>query len=730
MNASSAPGAAREIVRIFVSYAREDKHWLDASYRFRLVPFLADSLRREGVEFWIDQKLVIADDYQALIESEIDRAQIALLIVSQSFLNSEFIEKVELPRIAERAQRGNMLIAPVLVEPCGWRDYPLIAKQHMVPAETPLIDYTENEARWAKVRYEILENLKTQVSRIRASAPAKAAPAAASGHSSAPVERMAALSEAKAPVYAAAAAVQPGRAGSGASTAVAERPAAEASAGSIHEAIKGVGKAEKSLRVALLYKRSARPDDHVLGLLEAGLGAAGHEVFIDRHLTAGIEWATEIERQVRGADAVIPLLSATSILSEMLEAEVKIASDAAGKQFGKPRILPVRVNFEESLPEPFFSILGRLQYALWRSPGDDRALIKYMLDSLAAKEPPKLLRNEVPGGTVPLESPYYIVQAADLDFAAAIENADESIVCVKGARQMGKTSLLARGMQQARQAGRTVVSIDLERLNQSSLAEIDSLYKGLGEMIAIQLNLDVFPDDTWKATRAPNINFENYIRRVVLSKIEGHLILAMDELDRLFSFPYANDVFGMFRGWHEERRGNPDSPWKKLTMAFVYATEPHLFITNQNMSPFNVGTRIEMHDFGLDQVEKLNHLYKDPMQSPAEVKRFYELLNGQPYLTRRGFYEMTTHGKSLEELEAVADTDEGPFGDHLRRILVMLAGDKALLDVVRSFVNGQPIPDQASFYRLRSGGLISGVLPQDAQFRCGIYGTYLKRHLA
>ena len=72
----------------------------------------------------------------------------------------------------------------------------------------------------------------------------------------------------------------------------------------------GPSAAKSTLRVAILYKRDAQPDEHVLNLLEAELRAQGHAVFIDRHLTVGVEWAKEIERQVRTADAVIPLLSA------------------------------------------------------------------------------------------------------------------------------------------------------------------------------------------------------------------------------------------------------------------------------------------------------------------------------------------------------------------------------------------------------------------------------------
>jgi hypothetical protein len=485
----------------------------------------------------------------------------------------------------------------------------------------------------------------------------------------------------------------------------------------------------KTLRVALLYKRSAQPDDHVLSVLESGLRSAGHEVFVDRHLRIGVEWAREIERQVRESDAVIPLLSAASVQSEMLGMEVQIASDAALQQFGKPRILPVRVDYSDGLPEPFYSILGQLQYHLWSSTRNDVELLTHLLDSLAAREQPKLIRDETPGGAVPLESPYYIVQPSDLEFHAALDRQD-SIVLVKGARQMGKTSLLARGLQQARKAGKTVALADFQKLNQVNLADIESLYKGLGAMIADQLNLDVFPEEVWRPGRAPSVNFERYIRREILDKTEGHLILAMDEVDRLFPCPYASEVFGLFRSWHNERAVDPDGPWKRLTIAIVYATEAHLFITDQNQSPFNVGTRLELHDFGIEQVEKLNHLYKDPIQSIEDLKRFYALLNGQPYLTRRGFYELTNQGKSVDRLIEVAESDEGPFGDHLRRILVLLARDEKLLEVVRNFVHGQPIPDPTSFYRLRSGGLIVGASAQDARFRCNIYRAYLARHLA
>jgi serine/threonine protein kinase len=486
--------------------------------------------------------------------------------------------------------------------------------------------------------------------------------------------------------------------------------------------------ANTPLKIALLYKRNAQPDEHVLSLLEAELRAQGHDVFIDRHLTVGVEWAKEIERQVRTADAVIPLLSASSIASEMIAYEVQIAHEAAGEQDGKPRLLPVRIDYEGALPDPLASILAPIQYVLWSNVGDDERLKEELLNSLQAAEAPQPLTNiEPPGGAVPLDSKFYLVRPTDDLFLDAIRRRD-SIVLVKGARQMGKTSLLARGLQQARAAGTQVINTDFQKLNASHLETIESLFMTLGELIADQLDLDVYPEEVWKPRRAPSINFERYIRREVLEKISRPLVWGLDEVDRLFTCPYASEVFGLFRTWHNERAVDPSAPWGRLTLAIVYATEAHLFITDQNQSPFNVGTRLELKDFSIEQVGELNARHGSVL-SQAELSRYYQLVGGHPYLVRRGFHEMTTDNLDLAAFEALADRDEGPFGDHLRRILVLLARDPALCDVVRLILRGEPCPSVEDFYRLRSAGVMAGDSVQDVKPRCQLYATYLKRHL-
>ncbi|HEV7869583.1 MAG TPA: AAA-like domain-containing protein [Chthoniobacteraceae bacterium] len=484
-------------------------------------------------------------------------------------------------------------------------------------------------------------------------------------------------------------------------------------------------------RVALIYKRHAEPDETLLAALEAELTAAGCSIFVDRHLRVGLDWAREIENEIRKADAVIPLLSPAAEGSEMLEDELRTAYQAAQQQGGRPRLLPVRVNWEGPLRKELAALLDPIHYLLWRGPEDTTKVVAQLLEALAQPpvEPERRPRQlETPGGAMPLDSQFYLERPSDVELHAAIARR-ESFVLLEGARQMGKTSLLARGLQRARSAGAKVACIDFQTLNLSDLATLESLYLTLGTTLANQLDLERFPEEVWRPKAGPNQNFERYLTREVLGKIPGPLVWGLDEVDRLFTCPFGSEVFGLFRSWHNARALQPDSPWHRFTQIICYATEVHLFITDLNQSPFNVGTRIPLRDFSLEEVRTMNARYGSPLRDDAELLRFQGLLGGQPYLVRRGLHELASERATLAQLEQSGATEEGPFADHLKRYLVLLSRDAVLLQGVRDTLATGKSPEARDFYRLRAAGLLRGVMPQQAEFRCDIYACYLKRHL-
>jgi serine/threonine protein kinase len=492
---------------------------------------------------------------------------------------------------------------------------------------------------------------------------------------------------------------------------------------------------KKSAHVCIAYKAHAEPDGHLLRLLEGELTRHGHKVFIDRHLSIGVHWAEEIEKRIRGSDSVIVLLSKRSIESEMVAYEVEIANDEAQKQQAqkrqaKPALLPIRVDYIDPLSESLERILYHIHQISWKGPSDDARIVEEVLSAL--QNPPSTVPVPVPPpplpvGVVPLDSRFYVVRPVDSAFQTAISRQD-SIVLVKGARQMGKTSLLARGLDQASKEGRKVVVTDFQKLNTAHLESAEALFKTLAFWIDAKLELKLRPLEGWSAQAGANLAFEHFMEQG-LTKLSAPLVWGLDEVDRLFTCPFGSDVFGLFRSWHNARVLEPTGHLSRLTLAIAYATEANLFITDVNQSPFNVGTRLALDDFTSEQVADLSHRYNSPLRNNSELGRFFRLVDGHPFLVHRGLYELAHGGVSLEDFEAKADRDEGIFGDHLRRILVVLAKNPQLRDVMRAMLQGQPCPTEESFYRLRTAGILVGDSAREARPRCQIYEKYLARHL-
>jgi serine/threonine protein kinase len=479
--------------------------------------------------------------------------------------------------------------------------------------------------------------------------------------------------------------------------------------------------------IVILHKKNMQPDEQIVALLQAELRQNGYRTFVDQHGLVGMEWAREVEQRISQAEMVIVLLSPAGAASELLAYEVDIAAESAQKR-GKPRFLAIRLNFEGDLPHSFGTALDNVQFERWRGGQDSPSIVANVLRSL--KNPRSSTSDrfklETVGGAVPLDSPFYVSRPSDEELHEAISRQD-SIVLIKGARQMGKTSLMARGLQEARRAGSKVVLTDFQKLNSSNFESVDKLLLALAGSIADQLDIDINPADSWSQRRGPSMNFDRFLKRIVLGPLGTSLIWGMDEIDRLFSCNFGSEVFGLFRSWHNERSLDPDGPLKQLTLAIAYATEAHMFITDINQSPFNVGTLLVLQDFTMGQLGELNKRYGSPLISQAELDQFHGLIGGQPYLTRRGLHEVAARKSTFAELMSRATDDQGPFGDHMRRLLGLLTEDKALQDAIKEMLAGRCTASQDVFYRLRSSGLVAGDSPRDMRPRCQLYAQYFTR---
>ncbi len=156
-------------IRIFVSYSREDSLWIQEGSH-GLIPWLARALKRDGVEVWCDPELRNdpGADFKQRIRQEIERAHVAVLLVSQDFVNSEFIGQYELPWVRERLEEGAQTVIPILVGPVARGELGWISERQMLPSKMdPLIDVIESVSRWKHAQVEILSAVRQHIQTIR-----------------------------------------------------------------------------------------------------------------------------------------------------------------------------------------------------------------------------------------------------------------------------------------------------------------------------------------------------------------------------------------------------------------------------------------------------------------------------------------------------------------------------------------------------------------------------------
>ncbi|OYE00853.1 AAA-like domain-containing protein [Nostoc sp. 'Peltigera membranacea cyanobiont' 232] len=502
-------------------------------------------------------------------------------------------------------------------------------------------------------------------------------------------------------------------------------------------------------RIFISYKRNVHPDEPVASQVFQALSQQ-HQVFIDQTMSIGTRWAERIEAEIRQADFLITFLSASSTQSEMVLAEIETAHHLAKSQQGCPVILPVRLAYQEPFVYPLSAYLNGINWAFWKDEEDTPRLIDELLqavsggalaigeekskaDLLQISQPSPLphpfasaqpVSLEMPEGTMESQSDFYVERSSDALALQTIERQGVTIT-IKGPRQLGKSSLLIRTINTAVNAGKRVALLDFQLFDKAALTNAELFFRQFCTWLTDELEMTDKVDEYWNMPLGNSQRSTRYVGRYLLKEFGNPLVLAMDEVERVFDTDFRSDFFGMLRSWHNSRA--TAAIWKQLDLALVTSTEPYQLIDNLNQSPFNVGQVIDLEDFTAAQVADLNRRHHSPL-NPNQEQQLIALLGGHPYLIRLALYSVASGRLSATELFAKATTDNGPFGNHLRNHLFRLHNKQELVQAMFQIIRQNICEDERIFFRLRGAGLVRRegrmVLP-----RCQLYAEYFREHL-
>jgi hypothetical protein len=346
--------------------------------------------------------------------------------------------------------------------------------------------------------------------------------------------------------------------------------------------------------------------------------------------------------------------------------------------------------------------------------------------SCAAHPPSEGLSPSFPSGAIAASSPFYIERPP-------IENQVYTELCKPGAlvrikapKEMGKTSLILRTLEFLRQQGYLTVYLNLEQLDLAICGNLNRFLRSLCASITRQLEIDPKLDDYWDEDIGSKVSCSLYLRQHLLEQLQSPLIVAIDELNRIFEYPQvAQDFLPLLRSWYEESKRVP--AWQNLRLIVAHSTEVYVPL-QINQSPFNVGLAVQLAGFTEQQVLQLAQRYRLDWTKDASAQRLMAIAGNHPALIHTAIYHLAHQKQTLSELLDTALAPTGIYHHHLQRHWITLQQQPNLAKAFYRLLQTQePVSLEADIaHQLISMGLIDPGSGRETRIRCELYRQYFQ----
>lgn len=121
-----------EKINLFISYAHNDKYehaGKESPYFEELEKFINKGQQLKNIiDIWTDAEIPLGSNWDDKIKQNLDKADIVILVISQAFLNSDYI-KTELNRAFEKEKNGTCVVIPLFFERCDLTEYDFLKNQ-------------------------------------------------------------------------------------------------------------------------------------------------------------------------------------------------------------------------------------------------------------------------------------------------------------------------------------------------------------------------------------------------------------------------------------------------------------------------------------------------------------------------------------------------------------------------------------------------------------------------
>ena len=142
-------------IKIFISYSHNDLPFLRAlKSQLRILE------RNKLIETWDDAQIEVGTDWDKAIKDALKEADIVLLLISASFLASDYCYEDEMLDTVERGENGEIKVIPIILSACLWEDTPFAKLQVLPDKGIPI------EKEFDRIKNEVYLHIVTEIKEI------------------------------------------------------------------------------------------------------------------------------------------------------------------------------------------------------------------------------------------------------------------------------------------------------------------------------------------------------------------------------------------------------------------------------------------------------------------------------------------------------------------------------------------------------------------------------------
>lgn len=135
---------------VFISYSHKDE-----KYRINLEDHLKILQRLGMISTWTDRMINPGEEWKTAIDENLKKSGIILLLISASFIASDYCYGIELKTALERDEKDEAIAIPVILRDCLWQIGPFAKLQALPKDGKPIQRFTRKDEAYTSIAREI-----------------------------------------------------------------------------------------------------------------------------------------------------------------------------------------------------------------------------------------------------------------------------------------------------------------------------------------------------------------------------------------------------------------------------------------------------------------------------------------------------------------------------------------------------------------------------------------------